>query len=205
MCCKLPLRTKWSCIINPTPDILNALRAATAERHTRLDSGLAIGATHASLDDYRDHLLMLRGWLAPLESWLSGFEDGPQLALPVVLRAPLIDADLAAFAAPPGSGSEHESAPWPVHASGAYRWGVWYVIEGSQLGGAVLYQRLAGRLAPHPLGYLRGAPEGPGPRWRSFMQALKANVTTPEEIEEACRGACDAFDRILACAAQPSV
>lgn len=90
-------------LINPTPDILNALRAATAERHTLLDSGLAIGAQHASLDDYRDHLLMLRGWLAPLESWLSGFEDGPHLALPVVLRAPLIDADLAALETPPGS------------------------------------------------------------------------------------------------------
>jgi heme oxygenase len=181
------------------------LRAATAERHTRLDTGLAIGAEQASLADYRDHLLMLRGWLAPLESWLSGFEDGSQLALPVVLRAPLIDADLAAFATPAGSPWQQQNAPWPQHASAAYRWGVWYVIEGSQLGGAVLYRRLAESLAPHPLAYLRGTPEGPGPRWRSFTQALQANVTTPEDVEEACQGACDAFDRILARAVKPSV
>ena len=181
------------------------MRAATAERHTRLDTGLAIGAEHASLADYRDHLLMLRGWLAPLEAWLLEFEDGPQLALPVVLRAPLIDADLADPALPPGAPVRQAGAPWPQHASAAYRWGVWYVIEGSQLGGAVLYQRLAGPLAPHPLSYLRAAPEGPGPRWRSFMQALKANVTTPEDIAEACQGACDAFDRILARAVKPSV
>ena len=177
------------------------MRAATAERHTRLDSGLAIGGEHASLEDYREHLLMLRGWLAPLEAWLAGFSDGPQAALPLVLRTPLIDADLADPAMPAGGVVPHDAELWPVQASAAYRWGVLYVIEGSQLGGAVLYQRLSGALAPHPLAYLRGTDEGPGPRWRSFMQALKGNVISEREVEEACRGACDAFDRILANAA----
>jgi heme oxygenase len=74
---------------------------------------------------------------------------------------------------------------------------VCYVIEGSQLGGAVLYQRLHERLAPHPLRYLRGAPEGPGPRWRAFMLALRANVRGEAEVAEACAGACAAFDEIL--------
>ncbi len=176
------------------------MRAATAERHTRLDSGLAIGATDASLLDYREHLLMLRGWLAPLESWLGGFGDWPQQVLPMVLRTPLIDADLADPAMPQGELAPHHAAPWPAHASLAYRWGVLYVVEGSQLGGSVLYQRLAASLAPHPLAYLRGSPEGPGPRWRVFMQALKANVSTEGEMAQACQGACDAFDRILASA-----
>ena len=80
-----------------------------------------------------------------------------------------------------------------------------YVVEGSQLGGAVLYQRLHARLAPHPLRYLKGgagaANPGPGPRWRLFMQALRAHLRTPAEIAEACAGACDAFDRILAVSA----
>jgi heme oxygenase len=47
-------------------------------------------------------------------------------------------------------------AAWPLDASPAWRWGVCYVIEGSQLGGAVLYKRLHERLAPHPLRYLKG-------------------------------------------------
>ena len=91
-----------------------------------------------------------------------------------------------------------EQAAWPVDASAAYRWGVAYVAEGSQLGGAVLYQRLSAQLAPHPLRYLRGEAAGPGPRWRSFMLALKENVRSEEEVADACAGACDAFDRILA-------
>jgi heme oxygenase len=72
------------------------------------------------------------------------------------------------------------------------------VIEGSHLGGAVLYQRLHELLAPHPLRYLRGAPGGPGPRWRAFMLALRADVRTTAQLADACAGACDAFDAILA-------
>jgi len=75
---------------------------------------------------------------------------------------------------------------------------VCYVIEGSQLGAAVLYQRLRAPLAPHPLRYLRAEPHGPGPRWRRFTAALCSAVVGPEDIAEACAGACDTFDRILA-------
>ncbi len=173
--------------------MLGALRTATAARHEALDSTLPIGRVDATLDDYRRHLLMLHAWLAPIEAWLARFDDGPQncAVLPSKRRLDLIESDL-------GHAVRHGIADWPPDASAAYRWGVCYVIEGSQLGGTVLYQRLREQLAPHPLAYLKGEPEGPGPRWRLFMQALKAQVTSPEQVADACRGACDAFDRILA-------
>ncbi len=181
-------------------DVLAALRTATASRHERLDSGLPLSAPLPSLEDYAAHLRMVRDWLAPLERWLAGFDDGPQRepTLPPTARLALIDADLAE----PGmlDAAPRPAADWPLEASAAYRWGVAYVIEGSQLGGAVLYANLAGPLAPHPLRYLRGDAAGPGPRWRAFMLALRAHVTSPEEIAEACAGACAAFDAILALA-----
>lgn len=178
------------------PDPLAALRSATASRHQELDSGLPIGADDASLSDYASHLTMLRAWLTPLQGWFAGFSDGPRLDH--AERLALIDRDLAepgmaAAPVPPQSG-----AVLPADASAAYRWGVCYVIEGSQLGGAVLYQRLHARLAPHPLRYLKGNEGGPGPRWRSFMQALREHVRSPEEILDASAGACAAFDSILA-------
>lgn len=181
-------------------DVLAALRAATAARHERLDSGLPLSAPAPTLADYAAHLRMLRDWLAPLERWLAGFADGPQGAptLPPLPRLALIAADLAEpgmLDAPPRA-----QRAWPPGASAAYRWGVAYVIEGSQLGGAVLYGRLSGPLAPHPLRYLRGDADGPGPRWRAFMQALRAQVASPAEVAEACAGACAAFDAILALA-----
>ena len=177
-------------------DALAALRAATSERHERLDSGLPLSGPAPDLNDYAQHLTLVRDWLAPLQAWLDGFDDGPQTVLPAVERLALIDADLAEPGMPaPRAAAASDS--WPLDASAAYRWGVAYVIEGSQLGGKVLYGKLAERLAPHPLRYLRGADEGPGPRWRAFMLALKEHMTSPDEIADACAGACAAFDSIL--------
>lgn len=181
-------------------DVLAALRTATASRHERLDSGLPLSAPSPSLADYAAHLGMVRDWLAPLEAWLAGFDDGPQCepTLPAAARLALIEADLAEAGMP--EVPVHAPASWPPEASAAYRWGVAYVIEGSQLGGAVLYGKLVGPLAPHPLRYLRGGEGGPGLRWRAFMLALRAHVTSPGQIADACAGACAAFDAILALA-----
>ena len=187
-------------------DPLAALRSATASRHTELDNGLPVGAADASLDDYTAHLRMLRAWMGPLGDWLAGFDDGPQadpgldLQARQGMRLALIDADLLDAGIAPGASVATACAAqaWPAGASAADRWGVCYVIEGSQRGGAVLYRRLQARLAPHPLRYLRGDTDGPGPRWRLFMQALRAQVRTPAQIADACAGACEAFDRILA-------
>jgi heme oxygenase len=182
--------------VDPEVDPLAALRSATASRHQELDSGLAIGAPDASLEDYASHLTMLRAWLAPLQAWLDGFEDGPRFDQ--AGRLALIDQDLADQGMPAPPRTADAPLPWPSAASAAYRWGVCYVVEGSQLGGAVLFQRLHDRLAPHPLRYLKGIDAGPGPRWRVFMQALREHVHGQAEIDEACAGACAAFDGILA-------
>jgi len=178
-------------------DVLSALRTATATRHEQLDRGLPLSASHPGLADYGAHLRMLRDWLAPIECWLAGFADGPQAepTLPRLPRLALIASDLGEpgmLDAPP-----RPQRPWPAHASVAYRWGVAYVIEGSQLGGAVLYSKLSASLAPHPLRYLRGEAGGPAPRWRAFMRALREHVTGPDEVAQACAGACAAFDAIL--------
>jgi heme oxygenase len=181
-------------------DPVAALRSATASRHQELDSGLPIGQPDASLHDYAAHLAMLRAWLAPLQAWLMGFTDGPRFDQ--AGRLALIEQDLAEPGMPvapvPASALPGGGPDWPANASPAWRWGVCYVIEGSQLGGAVLYQRLHERLAPHPLRYLKGDAAGPGPRWRAFMQALREHVRSPQEILDASAGACAAFDRILA-------
>lgn len=177
-------------------DPLAALRAATNDQHERLDSGLPLSGPAPDLNDYAAHLTMVRDWLAPLQSWLASFADGPQLVLPPVERLALIGADLNEPGMPPLRTPAAAHA-WPRNASVAYRWGVCYVIEGSQLGGKVLYGKLAGTLAPHPLRYLKGSDAGPGPRWRAFMLALKEHVRSADEIADACAGACAAFESIL--------
>ncbi|KQN75991.1 heme oxygenase [Duganella sp. Leaf61] len=197
-------------------DVLAALRAATAARHAELDAHTPLAAPEVDLAAYGAHLRLLERWLAPVPGWLAGFNDGPQLpdylgAIRVDLaHSALVSAAAGEESVPPSSplrsqpqpqqlppSLSQQPAPWPAQASAAYRWGVCYVVEGSQLGGAVLYKRLASRLAPHPLDYLRGN-GSPGPRWQQFLAALRANVVEPAQIEDACAGARDAFDRLIA-------
>lgn len=190
-------------------DVLAALRAATAARHAELDAHTPLAAPEVDLAAYGAHLRLLERWLAPVPGWLAAFNDGPQLPDYLgAIRADLAQSALASAAASDESVTPSQlqqlppslsqpPAPWPAQASAAYRWGVCYVVEGSQLGGAVLYKRLAARLAPHPLDYLRGN-GSPGPRWQQFLAALRANVVEPAQIEDACAGARDAFDRLIA-------
>ena len=203
-----------------TPDPLAALRAATDAQHELLDRSLPLSKDGATLADYRQHLLMLRAWLGPLNEWLARYSDGAQDGALVPPRdyLSLIDLDLADRAMAglpppvlPAAPQTGDTAPWPAGADAAYRWGVCYVVEGSQLGGAVLYKRLSGALAPHPLSYLRGAAQaalsaepapGPGPRWKAFVAALRQALLTPDDVRAASLGAVDAFEHLMALRAQ---
>ncbi|WP_246792835.1 biliverdin-producing heme oxygenase [Burkholderia perseverans] len=194
------------------PAVLAALRAATGEQHERLHQLMPLSADTAGLHDYLAHLRILRAWLAPLEPWLDGparqapaHDDGaPEAnaaALPPVRRVALIDADLAAAPAAALAALPAGPAPaepwWPADAGAAYRWGARYVIEGSQMGGAVLYNQLHERLAPHPLGFLAAGRHGLSARWKAFVRCLAAEVEAPAAIAAACRGATDAFDHLV--------
>lgn len=179
------------------PDVLAALRTATAARHAELDAQTPLAAEQVGLDDYRYHLQLLEQWLAPITAWLGRFDDGPVLPdYLAAIRADLLHATPGA-APLPSLPVSADTATWPVQASAAYRWGVCYVVEGSQLGGAVLYKRLSAALAPHPLNYLRGN-GSPGPHWQRFIAALRTAVVEPEQIADACEGAREAFDRLIA-------
>ncbi|WP_233272996.1 biliverdin-producing heme oxygenase [Paraburkholderia acidisoli] len=200
------------------PDVLAALRTATAARHDAVEGAMPLAAS-STLDAYRRHLLLIRAWLAPFEHAFAAFDDGPQDAARVsrITREPLIERDLAHPAMRALDAGIHADVHAdnanavaaaatlpPLQTDAAWRWGASYVIEGSQLGGAVLLRRLREPLAPHPLHYLGGEGAGPGPRWHAFIAALREAVRSPQEVARACAGACDAFDRLIAVlAAQP--
>ncbi|MEX3613792.1 MAG: biliverdin-producing heme oxygenase [Burkholderia gladioli] len=186
------------------PPVLARLREATGEQHELLHGLMPLAAPSPTLSDYLSHLLVLRAWLVPLEPWLAACGDGlatHAAAVPPVDRRALIDADLAAAPREAVPAGPAPLAPWwPADADRAYRWGASYVIEGSQMGGAVLYQRLHERLAPHPLGFLASGRGGLSARWKAFVRSLAAEVVAPDQIDAACRGAAEAFDRLVALA-----
>lgn len=149
----------------------------------------------ATWADYITHLQLLAAWLVPLEAWLAQYDDGPQASkiLEPVCYSDLILNDLGENNYPP-TFSHLGKANWPQNSDAAYRWGISYVIEGSQLGGEFLYKRLADRLKPHELRYLQSKQSG---RWPRFLHSIAMSVIRKEDITNACKGAVDAFDALL--------
>lgn len=172
-------------------DPVQALRAATSALHTRLDSQLPLaqsGDAATLLHHYHGHLRVLHGWLHDLAPLLQRAGWGQGLLAP--LRADLADAGLAGDA--PGQAG---ALPGTDAASA---WGVAYVVEGSQLGGRVLLQRLRRAGVDAPLHYLQGRGAGTGAHWQGFLQALRGALAQPSDLPAACRGACWAFEDLLA-------
>lgn len=171
-----------------TLEVLAALRAATSERHSAVDRAMPLSRPNPTLADYIEHLLLMRSWLVQQQSWLEGSQR----------QTALIDADLADAGVSVGPECALAARRRPSHTSGAYGWGARYVVEGSRLGAAVLYRRLANTLHPHKLRYLRDGDRAPGDRWPQFLRELRGEVKSPAEVEAACAGACDSFDMLLA-------
>jgi heme oxygenase len=205
----LPHPTHATAPTYPAPaDPLPALRQATAALHAQLDTGLAIGRPGASLTDYTHHAQALSAWFQALEPDLkalqaahAGFAFTPADRL-AALKADLADQALAAAAhdsawpAPSTATAQRVAQALRQHAGqvDAVRWGLAYVVEGSQLGGQVLYRQLAPQLAPHPLRYLQGGGAATGGRWKAFVALLRQHVATAAAIEASCQGALAAFE-----------
>ena len=175
-------------------DVLAALRAATHEMHERLDGGLPIAQPATTIADYLQHLAIIGDWLSaidrldvPCSAWPAGWKDTQAQRLSRISK----DLGPAFRTRSPAPGTDRLPAG-PL--SSAFAWGVAYVVEGSQLGGAMLHRRLHQRLAPQSLHYLMG--DGTSGRWPRFTASLRSAVVTTEQIADACTGALWAFGNL---------
>ncbi|MGJ7613959.1 MULTISPECIES: biliverdin-producing heme oxygenase [unclassified Variovorax] len=189
--------------IGPPLNVLQELRAATGSLHAKLDAGLAIGRHQAVLADYVSHLQTLRPWLMKSQAMLHATNTGSLRASAdrIGERLRKLDADLEDA----GEASRLDTLPEPgtqknftAPVSSAYGWGRAYVVEGSALGGRVLFKRLQARLAPHPLRYLAGdAVTSPGAAWSDFTAQLASQLVTQAQMVQAQQGAIAAFSELL--------
>jgi len=180
---------------------------------------MPLGDASDELTDYLAHLLIMRDWLAHLRQAMAFQAEVSPAAtafdaavLDAAARIALIDRDIAdlSLLGVTLAGTPQGSTPvLPAPAAWrepAYCWGVRYVIEGAQLGGALLSRRLGARHgATLPLRYLSGDGSAPGRRWQAFVDALCAAVRESAQIDTACAAACQAFDLLLAWAGRHRV
>lgn len=171
----------------PAQDALRVrLREATKSAHRGLDhhpllaplvrDGLTLAA-------YARALAALHAPQAALEALLA-------TAIPVADFPPRRH-DLAADLAELGVAPYALSADLPAAPDAARRIGLLYVIEGSNLGGAVIARRLAETLPQAPCRFFAGS--GGPPRWERFWQFAAATLP-PNGAAAACAAACTAFD-----------
>lgn len=171
----------------PAQDALRArLREATKCAHRALDhhpllASLARdGLTPAA---YARALAALHAPHAALETLLAAALAAAQL--------PPRRHDLAADLAELGVAPYPLSAALPAAPDAARRIGLLYVIEGSNLGGAVIARRLAETLPQAPCRFFAGS--GGLPRWERFWQ-FAATTLPPDGADAACEAACATFD-----------
>ncbi|MDM0014580.1 heme oxygenase [Variovorax sp. J22P168] len=165
---------------------------------------MPVGREDASLDDYLAHLRVLGPWMVQMRLALAEARVPALAAVAARIddRSRALALDLGLEDAGAGlrvDASECRRFPLPACEPQAFAWGLAYVVEGSQLGGAVMYRRLSTRLAPHPLRYfapVAGATTGAA--WTAFVAALGAAVRSRPAIESAADGAAAAFEHLLA-------
>lgn len=138
--------------ISHAGDIRQALRAATAESHRRVDDLFS----HFRLDSARDYGAFLEAHAQAL----SAIEP---VARPASPRLPLLAGDLATLGRPMPAPLGLDSGD-----SAGFRWGLLYALEGSRLGGAMLARRVPADL---PRAYLSAVHEKGG--WAAFQASME--------------------------------
>lgn len=163
------------------------LRAILAEKHAQVDAAFG-GFDLADREGYGAFLAAHARVLPPIEQALRPVAELPAFEP----RAGALTSDLAALGISPPS-----PAPAPSPASVSEAWGMFYVIEGSRLGGGML-----ARMVPDafPKAYLGAVHQRGG--WRALCQALDEAVAAGGEgyMDAIVVGARATFDRYAAAA-----
>ncbi len=172
------------------------LKAATHGTHERLDQRIMRGDPFASLDNYRRFLRVQYRFhrdLAVLYSLPVLQALLPDLAERQRLQE--LEQDLRDLGEPLPADDGHALAAG-IDPATALGW--LYVVEGSNLGAAILF-KLAARIgldASHGARHLAGHPDGRARHWRRFTEALDGNALDADQEQRLIDGATQAFQRV---------
>jgi heme oxygenase len=163
-------------------NVRGALRDATSAVHQRLHEArpfAAIAEARLGLEGYRDLLGKIAAFHFTVGAELEVSPDRTQLLM----------RDLDAL-----GGGAADRVDWTGPATGAAKLGCAYVVEGSALGGKIIYRQLDYLFGERPQGrlFFRGLPRDSA-RWRSLCRQLEVEGREPGALAEMIAGATGAF------------
>jgi|SRR5215217_469640 len=168
------------------------LREATRDEHQRLEDSLDI-FTRVSRPEGRRRLVeRFHGLHAGAERALSPLLSSVEgLDYDARSRMPFLAADVSALGGDPARLTECDIER-PASLGEAL--GLFYVLEGSTLGGHVIRKRLeAGGDTARGLGFLDPYRGEVGARWRDFLAVMERDTPTDAARDQAVRGALTGF------------
>ncbi|MEY4250724.1 MAG: hypothetical protein RJA87_2357 [Pseudomonadota bacterium] len=189
-------------VIDNTPSVLIALRAATAESHKTVERLTPFFRPDFGRDGYLKWLHLMHGFYGVAEQAIACSDFGLATGWSYTSRRDLIERDLEMLSAPkaqPQSDRGEVLKPLQQLHQTAEIAGMLYVIEGSALGGNVLQKMLHRKAKVTPqLGASFFAPHGddPNARWRDFVQLLSKLGTTPDMERDIVDGAVVTFNAL---------
>ncbi|MBB4131745.1 biliverdin-producing heme oxygenase [Xanthomonas sp. 3075] len=186
------------------PSAALALRHATQDTHRLVETvplmqalgqGRVDRAAYAQI--LRRHHALLAGFEDQLNDWLCSLVG---TGWHYRRRLPALGEDLRTLGQQPDA-----PIAAPAAGSDAARWGMLYVIEGSQLGGRMIARTLRKQqpALADALRYFELADDDPA-GWRRFQAVLDQRLTTPSARDAAIDGAQAMFSHFHTClAAEP--
>lgn len=169
--------------------LIAELRAGTADAHQSLEQRLKLFERIATSGGRAEIVGRFFGLHAGLEDALAPhLAAWPDLDFASRLRAPHLAHDVRILGGDPDAVVRHDP---PSLASPAEALGVFYVLEGSTLGGAVIEKQLKGQgVSLEGLSFLHPYGDQTGVRWRAFMAVLEAvpEDQAPAVVRGAQRG-----------------
>lgn len=172
--------------------VRQALREATRDIHERLDRAAVLRPLTSptiTADEYRDALIALHGFNAPIERALGERALGEGAERLDLLRADLADLGVDADSLPvAGALPALDGLPARLAAR--------YVLDGSAHGGRVMLPNVTRALgfdATRGARFLASAGIDMAGRWKALLARLESDLEAPESAQAACATAVALF------------
>ena len=178
---------------------LAVIRTRTRPLHAQLESSFDLTASLASIPTYRDLLTRYLSIYKPFEAVLADepVETLELISWPQRSRVSQLERDLAAL------GGQTEVIPvtaLPKLDDLSSLLGALYVVEGSSLGGQIIYRQIQQQLhldATSGAAFFYGDGDNTGSSWKRFTAILEENITEPERAADAAEAMFLAFEQAL--------